>query len=150
VKVLIKRIDTSARYGTFGEVSIDGVPFCKSVERPMAGDHPCILVGSYKVIPVDYGPEYQKPGRFYTVQGLESQHRDHILIHSANWFEQLLGCIALGADITDVSGEYEGKTINHKGVTSSRATVEAFQHHLGFEPFDLEIVWAPGIGPVVQ
>ncbi len=61
----------------------------------------CIPVGEYNVKP----RESEKFGNHYLVENVEN--RDYILIHPANYYTQLRGCIAVGADFYDINKDGE-------------------------------------------
>ena len=65
--------------------------------------------------------------------------RTAILIHSANVFEQLLGCLAPGEQIQIMDLDYDGQHINHLGISNSRNTLAALIADLGKETFRLII-----------
>lgn len=68
-----------------------------------------------------------------TYEVLNVPNRAGIRIHSANFFRQLLGCIALGEKVEDVDIDGEGD------VTESRKTVAAFEKAMGYQDFLLHI-----------
>ena len=123
-------------FGTFGEITTPSGLVLKTLERPADIDHPCIyaadFIADYRLHPIN--------GWRYELFGVNG--RSSILIHPANWFEELEGCIALGATIEDVSGEYNGVKINHKGVTHSKASVAMFEADMKKLPFILRVGWA--------
>ncbi len=61
----------------------------------------CIPVGEYNVKP----RTSEKYGKHYLVENVEN--RDYILIHPANYYTQLKGCIAVGADFYDINKDGE-------------------------------------------
>lgn len=61
----------------------------------------CIPVGEYNVKP----RTSEKYGKHYLVENVEN--RDYILIHPANYYTQLRGCIAVGADFYDINKDGE-------------------------------------------
>ena len=124
----------STEWGTFGHLST-GIYDCRTLERPGAGDHPCIPCGTYEVKwTIGVHPKHPE---VYEVQNVPG--RTAILIHAANVCEQLQGCIAPGDEVEVLDIEYEGQRINHLGITSSRATLEALIADLGKQDFQLII-----------
>lgn len=69
----------------------------------------------------------------FTYEVLNVPNRAGIRIHSANFFSQLLGCIALGDDLIDLNKD------GHEDAANSRATVKKFNEIMGGEDFELEI-----------
>jgi len=61
----------------------------------------CIPSGNYDVKP----RTSEKYGKHYLVENVEN--RDYILIHPANYYTQLKGCIAVGADFYDINKDGE-------------------------------------------
>lgn len=80
-----------------------------------------IPVGSYQVN-WEYSPRLERS----TYRLVHVTGRSGILIHPANYQHELLGCIALG--------KKAGAAIEN-----SRATVEAFEDHMGRDSFILEV-----------
>lgn len=130
------------RYGVFAKVqatNAEGGFFeCYVVQRPPTGDHPNIGKGSWRVT----WKKHPEHGWCYELQDV--QGRTFILIHSANWYQELLGCLALGAsiaDVMDLTGKWLGKAgAKQLGVTSSVATVARFNAHMDQKDFMLTIV----------
>ena len=124
----------STEWGTFGHLST-GIFDCRTLERPGVGEHPCIPCGVYDVVwTIGVHPNHPEVYEVRNVPG-----RTAILIHSANVYEQLLGCIAPGKDVEVMDLDYEGQHINHLGVTSSKDTLAALIKDLGKEMFRLII-----------
>lgn len=81
---------------TFGTlVSIDGTFECKTLERSVDGDHPCIPAGIY---PVHWAIHHPGTPHQYRCPELDTAAigRSYIHIHVANTVSELLGCIAVG------------------------------------------------------
>ena len=76
--------------------------------------------------------ESPKYGWCYEVTGVPG--RSHILLHPANWQEQLLGCIALGKG----RGVLNGKP----AITQSKRAIKEFHEAMREQPFTLEVRWA--------
>jgi len=71
----------------------------------------CIPVGEYNVKP----RTSEKFGNHYLVENVEN--RDYILIHPANYYTQLQGCIGVGQDFFDINQD------GHHDITYSRKTL---------------------------
>lgn len=144
--VRIKRQECS-EHGTFGVLSADNGFTCVTGELPDKNNQQtvsCIPKGTYRVkwgVSPKYGPCYE-------VQGVPG--RSHVLIHSANlmgdaqkgFVAQLEGCIALGkSKETFAPGSIPRLPMKlpQKGVSGSKATVEAFVANLKHEEFQLII-----------
>lgn len=122
--------------GTFGDLDT-GSFRCVTLERPAPGlvaDHTCIPAGEYDVDWTDIHPHHNP---CYEVMGVPG--RTAVLIHAANWFEQLLGCIAPGTAVGVVEGEYQDKPISHLGVSGSGPALKALLDDLHRQPFKLVI-----------
>ena len=121
--------------GTFGRW-MSGTGFsCVTLERPAEHEHPRIPEGKY-LCKLRYSPK-----RDQNVYGLlDVPGRDNIEIHAANWFFQLLGCIAPGREIAIMETPFETKM---QGVTESRHTLAALMEDMKGEDFWLEIIDAP-------
>ena len=72
----------------------------------------CIPTGEYNVKP----RSSEKYAQHYLVENVEN--RDYILIHPANYYTQLRGCIAVGQDFFDINKD------NHQDITYSRQTLK--------------------------
>lgn len=87
----------------------------------------CIPLGDYTVIK-RWSQKYKD--HFHI---LDVPNRSYILIHSANYSRQLLGCIAVGQNHTDIDGD------GLKDVTSSKRTMRDLNRIIT-EDFQLQIV----------
>lgn len=87
----------------------------------------CIPTGTYKVTP-RYSKKYDNHYLVNDVIG-----RDYILIHVANYYYDLKGCIGVGSDFYDINkdGEHD--------ITSSRATLKKLKE-LAPDGFELIII----------
>jgi len=120
---------------TLGELDIfsddDNLIFtCKTLELEEdinAVRDDCIPKGTYKVVR-RFSEKYKN--HFHI---LDVPNRSYILIHSANYSRQLLGCIAVGHAHIDIDGD------GLKDVTSSKATMERLNEILPNE-FELLIL----------
>ena len=102
-----------------------------TLERPWKNNQPnvsCIPVGKYHCTPITT----DHLGKHYRVECVPN--RLLIAIHSANFFLQLEGCIALGSALEDINGDGEPDT------TGSRAALDKFIEIMDFQPFELEII----------
>lgn len=123
------------RFGRFGklETEWDGGFECYALQRPPVGEHPSIGCGQWRCSIKDH-PVH---GKCYEV--LDVNGRTAILFHSANWYQQLLGCIALGRSVQVVEGFWEDSKIKQLGITSSKDAVSAFHEHMSGSDFILTI-----------
>lgn len=88
---------------------------CRTLELPDKDNQnriSCIPEGEYKVI------KRTSPGRGKHFHILKVPNRTYILIHSANYVEQLLGCVAVGLSHTDINGD------GWRDVTHSKKTMK--------------------------
>ncbi len=126
------------RFGVFGKVTAPNGFECYVLQRPPVGDHPYIGRGTWRVT----WCKHDVHG--WCFQLLNVKDRVAILIHPANWFQELLGCLAFGASIDDVideTGKWLGKPgARQMGVTSSKATVDRFNAHMDQKDFMLTII----------
>ncbi len=132
-------------FGTFSRWRSDSGFECYLVERPPLAqvghaikDHPRIFEGGgVCMAAIKDHPEH---GKAYE---LIVPGRTAILIHSANWFQQLLGCLAPGAsidDVVDLTGKWLGKAnAKQKGVTSSHDTLKRLMADLAGEAVQITV-----------
>lgn len=88
---------------------------CKTLELPWVNNErqkSCIPSGSYDVV-VRTSPKHSKHYHILNVP-----NRTYILIHTGNYHTQILGCILVGSDFTDINGD------GCLDVTSSRKTLD--------------------------
>lgn len=90
MKIVVKRKWISSE-SICGELYVDDQFECFSLERPRAGEHPCIPAGTYKVA-LTLSPHMH----YVTPEVLEVPDRSHIRIHIANRPSEVLGCTAVG------------------------------------------------------
>jgi hypothetical protein len=88
----------------------------------------CIPPGLY-TCKYSYSPAFKK--NTYRLQKVTG--RDGILIHSANFFSQLKGCIALGSTLVDMNKDGELDT------AQSRIAIDTFEKFMGYQDFLLLI-----------
>ena len=107
-------------YGTFGSLLDDnGDSLCVTVELPWRDNEPqksCIPAGVYNVIPHN-SPAHPDTWEISGVPG-----RSEILIHSANFPDELLGCVGAGQAISMIEGKL--------GVTNSVQTLDKLREVL--------------------
>lgn len=112
--------------------SRDGVTFeCKTLELADLNNMPnvsCIPPGTYKVV-YTFSPKFMK----YTYEVLKVPNRAGIRIHSANFFHEINGCIALGSNLVDINKDGQLDTIN------SRQVIKAFEAVMKKKSFTLRI-----------
>lgn len=122
--------------GTFGKLILPGIFECYTVEPPPLAEHGCIPPGAYLFRWRKDSPTH---GECYEAQNVPG--RTNIQIHTANWADQLLGCIAPGRAIVDVKRK-DGTL--RKGVTSSADALAALVGILEKNLFELKIIQAEG------
>lgn len=127
-----------SQFGTFGKLETGSFE-CASLERPHdIVDHPCIPAGEYDVDWTDVHPHHNPCYEIMRVPG-----RTAILIHSANWYQELLGCVAPGAraeEVVDIEGKHLGKPGNKQyGVSASGPALKALLDDLHRQNFRLVI-----------
>lgn len=80
---------------TIGELCIDGVEFCKTLELKWLNNErmkSCIPEGTYRVVK-RLGHANRKYNHFH-ITGVPN--RSFILIHTGNYSSQILGCVLVG------------------------------------------------------
>ena len=133
MNVKINRI-FSSEFQTLGILTIydnHNFPFweCRTLELPDLGNKNCISCipeGEYEVVKRNSA----KYGDHFHI--LDVPNRSYILIHSANYVRQLLGCIAVGLSHTDIDGD------GLRDVTRSKSTMKDLNRILPDE-FQLQI-----------
>ncbi len=95
MRLLLVR-DSSDSFSTEGELFIDDVPFCNTLEPAIGkkvkyGKGCCIAPGTYS-IDFHYSPKFGK--YMLTLCGVSG--RSGILIHTGNTFKDTVGCILVG------------------------------------------------------
>ena len=109
--------------GIFTIFDGNGFPFfeCRTVELPDRGNKrriSCIPEGEYWV----EKRWSRKYGNHFHVRGVPN--RDLILLHNANYVEQLLGCVGVGLAHTDINGD------GFRDVTRSKSTLKDLNREL--------------------
>lgn len=105
---------------------------CYTLELPWKNNETnvsCIPLGTYDV---SYTFSSGILGWTYEIKNVTA--RTGIRIHSANYFSQLKGCIALGKDLVDINADKE------LDITSSKATIASFEAFMQKKPFTLIIL----------
>lgn len=106
--------------------SNDGTFSCATLERSVNGDHPCIPAApSYQM---GYAMHH---GKYRCPEVLDVPDRTAIHVHVANCCAELLGCIAVGENVSA-----DGESIEH----SQSAFDRMMQYLNGVEPWTLEIL----------
>ena len=131
-QVLIVRDVGDDSFGVFGQLSTEMYE-CYTLERPRTGDHPCIPAGEYEV---ELRP-HPRHGECYEVMDVPG--RTAILIHPANWYQELLGCIALGTSVNIIQGQYLNAPVRQMGITRSVDACQRFMDQLSYRDFHLTI-----------
>lgn len=75
----------------------------------------CVPLGTYNCV-LEYSPRFKK--KLWELKDVPN--RSECKFHSANYWYQLNGCIALGRTIKDINND------GYNDVTSSKATMNAF------------------------
>lgn len=132
-KALLKRlIDTGKEtLGVFSYYNGENIISFTSLELPWKDnqqDISCIPKGVYNII-TTYSPKYKR--NMWLVRDVEG--RSGVRIHSANYFYDIEGCIALGAEFKDLNQD------NELDITESRKSVKQAETDLG-EAFTLTII----------
>jgi len=115
---IIRTIKTAKQtLGVFTLYNEKGVEIfrCKTLELAWVNNErqkSCIPSGSYDV-GLRISPKHS---RHYHI--LNVPNRTYILIHTGNYHTQILGCILVGSDFTDINGD------GCLDVTSSRKTID--------------------------
>lgn len=131
--VLIERTK-STKNQTLGKLTANnaGATFiCDTLElawKNNASNISCIPTGTYEA-KWTLSPRFMK----FTYEILNVKNRTGIRIHSANYFNQLNGCIALGSGLQDLNNDGELDIIN------SRKTIDLFNSFMGNKSFTLII-----------
>lgn len=132
--VTIKR-NKSTDKQTLGtlKADIDGTTFtCQTLELPWRDNKnniSCIPKGTYDVR-WTFSPKFMR----YTYQVMNVPNRSGIRIHAGNYYYNYLGCIGLGRTLADLNKD--GQT----DITSTQATVKAFEALMAKRPFTLQII----------
>lgn len=111
---------------TLGECFItnEGVDLFKAKSLERADDNnkrnvSCIPSGVYRVV-LEYSNKFKRD--LWEIKGV--LNRSECKFHSANYWHQLNGCIALGEKLTDINGD------GFRDITSSKKTMKLFHETL--------------------
>lgn len=99
----LNRIATSWEEGTFGSLTINGNPFCVTLEPKRAQNESnisCIPTGQYLV------KKYNSPKYGWTWQVKNVPERDFILFHAGNVDDHTKGCIILASSFGKLWGKW--------------------------------------------
>jgi hypothetical protein len=111
MKVFVTRISDDGLQ-TLGKMHIEGSDFkCATMELPYKDNQrriSCIPKGRYTVVK-RYSPKY---GNHFHITNVPN--RDWVLIHSANYSRQLLGCIGVGEKHVDIDNDGLKDIVNSK------------------------------------
>ena len=128
---------------TISDLDVNGLVVLERPRAPVAADyaadgnpHPCIPAGEYAVV----WTEDVHPLHPFCYEVMNVPGRSAILIHSANWIRELLGCLAPGTKAEIVEGDYEGQHVKELGVSNSKAALGMLQDILCRKDFTLVIV----------
>lgn len=100
-KVFLKRFKDDGTQ-TLGTLTYNNKEVAKTMELPWKNNRSrisCIPKGTYKVI----RRKSAKYGNHFHI--LDVNSRSYILIHSANYYYQLLGCVGVGKAHIDINGD---------------------------------------------
>lgn len=98
----VELVRTYQKEQTIGELLIDGVVFCKTLELKWLNNQrckSCIPEGVYTVVK-RLAHEKRKYNHFHV---LNVPSRSYILIHTGNYSSQILGCILVGDKHIDMN-----------------------------------------------
>lgn len=132
-KIIINRTKTTSKE-TLGELiaSNAGAQFsCKTLELPNLNNQKnisCIPSGTYTA-KYTFSPKFMK----FTYEIQNVPNRSGIRIHSANYYNDLSGCVALGSGLIDLNKDGE------LDITNSRATIKLFEEFMQHQDFSLTI-----------
>ncbi len=122
---------------TLGTMSTDGFT-CKTLEladKNNASKISCIPTGKY-IVKWTKSPLFSLHAghNVFTYEIQNVANRGGIRIHSANFYHQLLGCVAVGDSLKDINMDSELDII-HSG-----DTLKKFHEFMNKEDFELEII----------
>ena len=127
-QVRITRVATNATEGTFGVLTVDGMPFCVTLE-PYSNDNQsnvsCIPAQQYMCKPYS-SAKYNNVYQVMNVPG-----RSSILFHSGNTDNHTEGCIILAS--------YYGKLNGDWAALNSGTTFNKFREYIAQDDFLLTI-----------
>lgn len=82
----------------------------------------CIPVGQY-VVKLEYSDKFKRD--LWEIKGVPD--RSETKFHSANYWHQLNGCVALGRSLADINRD------GYDDITSSKATMKSFHKAMGLD-----------------
>ncbi len=127
-RVKIVRTDSNANSGTFGILSVNGVPLCNTLELFWRNNS-----RSVSCIPADVYHCVKHERREHDWRVLDVPDRSEILFHSGNTIADIEGCILFGEKIAHINGVL--------GVAGSRNARAKFNLLMdGEKEFTLEVV----------
>lgn len=97
---------------------------CNTLELPWRDNQSnisCVPIGEYKCV-LEYSDRFERD--LWELKDVPN--RSECKFHSANYFKQLNGCIALGDSFKDIDGD------GYKDVTNSVETMRKFHNVLNF------------------
>jgi len=97
---------------------------CNTLELPWRDNQSnisCVPIGEYKCV-LEYSDRFERD--LWELKDVPN--RSECKFHSANYFKQLNGCIALGDSFKDIDGD------GYKDVTNSVETMRKFHNILNF------------------
>jgi len=97
---------------------------CNTLELPWKDNQSnisCVPIGEYKCV-LEYSDRFERD--LWELKDVPN--RSECKFHSANYFKQLNGCIALGDSFKDIDGD------GYKDVTNSVETMRKFHNILNF------------------
>jgi hypothetical protein len=127
-RVKIVRTDTNADSGTFGILSVNGVPLCNTLELFWRNN-----MRNVSCIPADVYHCTKHESRPHDWRVLDVPNRSGVLFHAGNTIEDIEGCILFGEQIARVNG-----TLGVKGSRNARAKFNLLMD--GKKEFTLEII----------
>lgn len=107
METLVLNRDTTSEHGTFGRLIRAGLQIAATCELPWNNNTrriSCIPKGIY-LCTLTKSPSKNKQVDYMVYKINEVPGRDDILIHIANWPSELLGCIGVGRNITELNGK---------------------------------------------
>jgi Family of unknown function (DUF5675) len=143
-QVILNRLSDNGTQtlGSLSFVQDNGQVFvCKTLELSWKNnqhDTSCVPEGTYTCSYTRSEKFSAKEGHdVFTYEVLNVPARGGIRIHSANFFSDLLGCVALGGALHDINGD------GQQDITDSGNTINAFVNELHKEDFMLLIHAVP-------
>jgi hypothetical protein len=139
-KVVVSRVfgDDKQTLGVLSVVGDNGVIFtAKTLELPDKNNQPrisCIPEGEYECVFTKSNSFSKSQGKdVFTYEIKKVPGRAGIRIHSANFFYQLLGCIALGSSHKDINSD------GNLDILHSGKTITEFEEVMERKPFVLKV-----------